>query len=189
MSDTATVVSEDPNSKDRPVGIKFQSSTGTQIGVWDRQCNYSHTNSDNEKPISNVTNLAIEMYNIDSDLTVFGNMNTYSTNAYYGFSGDCKTNLYITNTDTEVIYLGIQGQSLNSYTATLYANMGKMGLYFKKKAAFLSFGTATEVPVDVTAGQSSIQISPEALIDPSSFGTVTWSVEETSYTGTSSLTD
>ena len=67
--------------------------------------------------------------------------------------------------------------------------MGKMGLYFKKKAAFLSFGTATEVPVDVTAGQSPIQISPETLIDPGSFGTVTWSVDETSYTGTSSLTD
>ena len=36
-------------------------------------------------------------------------MNNYSTNAYYTFSSDCKTNLYITNTDTEVVYLGIQG--------------------------------------------------------------------------------
>lgn len=36
MGDTATVVSELANSKDRPVGIKFESSTGTQLGVWDR---------------------------------------------------------------------------------------------------------------------------------------------------------
>ena len=66
MSDTATVVSENENSKDRPVGIKFQSSTGTQIGVWDRQCNYSYSNSENEKTLSSVTNLAIEMHNVNS---------------------------------------------------------------------------------------------------------------------------
>ena len=72
-------------------------------------------------------------------------MNNYSSSAYYGYPG-CKAYLDIINEDSEIIYLGIQGQSLAGLSSSMYANIGEMGLYYKKKAAFgpfLSFGTVT----------------------------------------------